>query len=537
MKTQISKLLSELYALDPELAKKEPELTKILTEMLTQKPDTRFDENFRAQLRQKLSAEIVKSKPVARAGIDWKGILAGFLAGGSAIALASYLLLPSIVPTSGPIVPTSGPIVPVSAPVVQSTPEKAGEKAPVLAVNSIDFGFSAEKISKAAFGSISHVSGGDKNATMSSERSVSPSATSSSISSNMMRKEPPLSNSVPIPSTPEGSPKMMGDSRPEMMPPYLQKVYSYTYAGTGYAFKDTQLSVLQKKKNTMSAVETDAFLKNFNVSSIDLAQFSKLKINNITLAETQEYGMSLYIDFVEGTIGLSKNWNLWPQAKCTEGKCQTTQIGEMPSDEKSIEIAQKFVKTYGISTASYGKPIVNSEWRAQYEIAADKDYAYVPDSVSVIFPLGIDGKDVYEEYGQAKGMTVNIDVKTGRVTDVFGMEKLDFASSDYAVESDFSKILDMASKGGRNGYSYPVGDSETPDVVKIPLGEPELIYEHLYDYQDGNGVEYLVPALKFPVMQAPKDGEYFQKTVIVPVIAEFFTNQNGPILYRNEMPQ
>ena len=66
MKTQISTLLSELYELDPELKKREFELTNILAEMLKQKPDTHFDENFRKELRLKLDSEMNRLKQHSR---------------------------------------------------------------------------------------------------------------------------------------------------------------------------------------------------------------------------------------------------------------------------------------------------------------------------------------------------------------------------------------------------------------------------------------------------------------------------------------
>lgn len=80
MKTQIAKLLAELYVLDPELIKKESELTVILTEMLNNKPDTHFDENFRKELKSKLYAEMKRMKHHTSSRINWKSIIAGFLA-------------------------------------------------------------------------------------------------------------------------------------------------------------------------------------------------------------------------------------------------------------------------------------------------------------------------------------------------------------------------------------------------------------------------------------------------------------------------
>lgn len=78
MQTQISKLLAELYQLDPVLAQKEAELVKILTEMLKNKPNAQLDDSFRKELKSKLSAEISATQRTT-SSISWKHIFAGFL--------------------------------------------------------------------------------------------------------------------------------------------------------------------------------------------------------------------------------------------------------------------------------------------------------------------------------------------------------------------------------------------------------------------------------------------------------------------------
>lgn len=316
-----------------------------------------------------------------------------------------------------------------------------------------------------------------------------------------------------------------------------QKSYIYSYSGAEYTVKDTQMSVLQKKKGSMSSDETANFLKNFKISSLDLAKFSDLQVSNITMSENHEYGLNLAIDFAEGTINLSKNWNLWPQRKCDANGCPMTRIEDIPADAVAIASAEKFVKNYKINTDSYGAPYVINDWRVEYNRTTDKSLVYIPDSLTVMFPLVIDGKKVYESYGQAKGMSVIIDVASGRISDVYGMEKLNFESSEYATETDFAKILEVVKKGGRNRYTTMPFYEEGATVTKVDviLEEPELIYTHMYDYQNGTAKEYLVPALMFSTKQEPKVGEYFQKNIIVPIIKDFFEGTNEPMLYKQEI--
>lgn len=87
MKTSINKLLQELYQIDPELQRQEAQIVKILEKMTLDKPDTHFDETFRNELKTKLLAEISDSRKMGKE-INWKAILTGFFAGGSAIGFA-----------------------------------------------------------------------------------------------------------------------------------------------------------------------------------------------------------------------------------------------------------------------------------------------------------------------------------------------------------------------------------------------------------------------------------------------------------------
>lgn len=542
MKTQITQLLSELYQLDPELQKQEPQLIRILEKMTANKPDTHFDEAFRSELKTKLLSEIAHSKTTDR-GINWRAVFAGFLAGGSAISFAAYAIIQSLTPMA------------------TVAPETNTSTVGTLAVNTIDFGFKKSEKGDAAFGTLAtagasqEAKGGGGTRMMAPERTnvsaVPPNAAPSPVVAPVApvaTMAPAATSAAPVagtaatdaataaPGAGMASKMMATENARIMMPPFEQKVYKYVYSGSGFTVKDAQMSVLQKKKNSMTADEAQGFLKNFKISSIDIGHFSALKLNSMSLLEDREYGLGLNLDFMEGTLSISKNWAKWPQESCQNGVCPTAKLEEVTPDEKALEIANKFFKDYKINLSSYGTPYVNNDWKKEYEKAADKSTAWVPNAVSIVYPLVIEGKTVYEEYGQPKGINVSIDVKTGLVTDVYGMEKLDFDSSNYATETDTAKILEVAQNGGRSWNYGPIGLAQPEKVttVDVRLGEPEMTYVHLSDYQDGTSKDYLVPALVFPVLDQPKEGEYFQDKVIVPVIREFFTRKNSPIMYMKE---
>lgn len=520
MKPQFKKILEELYELNPELQAKETELLQILTEMVSHRPDATFDEAFKSELKQKVLRQIQNEKFDAKTTSNWKNILIGFIVGSGSIAFASFAIFQTLTPTG----PVSTPLVPAPQPTT-------------VAVAPINFGLTTEVKPNGAFGALRQ-----------SETHAAPqkiaNASARSYAGGMM-----ATSAAPV-TTPESSTarttepatvssKMVADdARHGMIPPFEQKIYNYAYSGTGYTFIDKELAVYLKNKVGMNSSEAASLLSGFKLSNIDMSKFSSLIVNNISIVEDKQNGLSINLDFNEGTMYLGKNWAKWSQPNCSDEACyaaNAVKISDIPADSKALETVAKFIKDYKIDVSAYGKPFVNNDWKTQYDAAADKTTAYVPESVTVVYPFMIGGNMVYESYGQPRGITVNVDVKTGLVSDVSGIEKLNFSSSKYAVEGDFKKILEIAAKGGRSQYQYPMPASTEENkitTINVSLGEPTLIYTYIYEYKDGKSSEYIVPALSFPVTQKLKDGEYFQDKIIVPVIKDFYEINNPPIMYR-----
>ncbi len=73
MKTNVKKILDELYVLDPGLKNKEVQLLKILNEMVANKPDIHMDAAFKEELHQKIMTEIAHEK-MNRSSMTWQTI-------------------------------------------------------------------------------------------------------------------------------------------------------------------------------------------------------------------------------------------------------------------------------------------------------------------------------------------------------------------------------------------------------------------------------------------------------------------------------
>jgi hypothetical protein len=126
-------------------------------------------------------------------------------------------------------------------------------------------------------------------------------------------------------------------------------------------------------------------------------------MSNLSFVEDQDFGYSVTIDFQNGNIGMYQNWTKWPQQKCDSNGCEElSKITEkdIPSDEEFIRIGDEFLAKYGIDRSLYGAPKVDGAWRIMYARAMkESQEAYIPDQYTVSYPLALEGKKLYEEYG------------------------------------------------------------------------------------------------------------------------------------------
>lgn len=120
------------------------------------------------------------------------------------------------------------------------------------------------------------------------------------------------------------------------------------------------------------------------------------------------------------------------------------------------------------------------------------------------------------------------------VTSVGPLQKLKLTKSLYDTESDTKKISEYVSK--MFGYNY-YGEGQQVKKVDVTLANPTLVYMRKYSVvgtKSQEYSEYLVPALKFEVVNKP--AEYYNSdSIIVPIAKDFFED-NTDMGYPMPMP-
>jgi len=470
---EIKSILDELYQIDQSFKQYEKQLIKIINQMLNNKPDTKFDENFRRELKLKLLQRAEELSKKKTTGFFYP-ILYFFTARRFAYFAAGTLIILLI-------------LIPII-----SKNQKTG--------SLISFIPTFERVGNAAFGDLQSGSSGSSNAD-----ATAPEA--------------------------QGQPKGLGGggggsasgSASMIMPPYFVN-YRYVYKGE-LKLDQNQVEVLKRLKGTASSQEINNLLGTLNFGLADLSSFSGAQADNLTFNQDQDFGYSIFISFTEGRINIYEYWPSWNQ--CFKNNCviNPLKITDLPTDSVLIDLADNFVREHNINLENYGQPQVQDLWRLAYQDSTAQADFYIPDSQTVVYPLIINNQPVYDDSGNPYGLSVNINVRQMKVSGVSEITTQNYQASSYEAETDAAKILSIVERGGLYGW-YAGGDN----VVDVELADPQLGYYKYWSYNNetGQSDELLVPALIFPIKERPLDPNFYRQNVVVPLVKSILDNYNQP---------
>jgi len=533
-------ILAELYVLEPSLKQHEPELIKLISKFEDIKPDTKFDAAFAARLK----AEILSQKRIIETE-NKKGIFnLDFMNKKIYITAGSLVVISLII-----FIYTSGH---KNTGNINYIAESNRDNKTVLDKNNS--GQAITKLAAGAFGDLSllnntaapvasvgemgsgiaansaaHVDKvvAKRNGIMSENKStlaVAPSVTPGSVSAGQSTKI------ISGPMRAVGSEKMI----------VPQVSFKYVYKGEALELKETSSDVYRRLKgNSQTAQELAGLISQANFPDFDIKSFSNLSMTNLSFAENKDKGLMVNLDFVEDNLNISENWDKWKipeRDACGDNQsCWDSfrlKISDVPSDKDAIAMADSFLQAHQINLEHYGAPQVDNTWRDDYNKTEDKTNYYIPEYLSVVYPLQLNGSSVLNQNGSYAGISVSLNLLKKAASGLSGLTPYNYESSSYELETNSDNIIKIAENGGWN-HSY-FGSAEK--VETIELGTPTKSYVQLNKYTDGRNDELLVPALVFPVTKAPDSPYYYGgKFVVVPLVKEMIKDINDqpvPILYK-----
>jgi hypothetical protein len=289
--------------------------------------------------------------------------------------------------------------------------------------------------------------------------------------------------------------------------------YRFRYSGDPIVLTASTVDVLQRTPGTRVAV---AELGLPDLGLLQLSTFPNSTVQNLTVVQKDGYLVSL--DLENGTVSVSDTTS-------RDVILQAEGSTEALPDAELLRIAETFVTTHGIAVTAYGKPEVSAATTIAYT-AGVRDSMLRPDfampDAAVLYPLVVDGRSVYSSWGEKIGMTVNINLRTKRVTGLYNLTTQNYQSSAYAAETDPAVIVKVAERGGVYGFA----SDATDPVTEIQLGTPERVWAWLSRYENGKNLDLLVPALRFPINKPPAG---FQSAVVVPLAKDLVAPEPMPV--------
>lgn len=475
----IKKLLEELYAIDPSLRAREAELKPVVAKLLADKPEVHLDHTFLEQLKQTLLTKPFRmSEPTKTM---WPRL--ALFAGGFAVL--------AIVVTV-----TRNPSMSVQSSTVRS-------------------------LSANAFGSLNGPTSPGSQSSSETVASPAPTALRAGGGAPMMAAatDAAVTN---VGYAVGGSTGSVG----KMMiapAPYVQ--YKLVYKGEPLTLGDETVKVYRRVQPTSGQTKLAGALGAIRFGGLDLGSFGSADVTSFELVDGSDEGYIINVNVRDGVININQNWQTW--YPCANGICPERaplSASDVPSNEKLVDIANAFLQKHGLDTAVYGKPEVeNTNYGRPMpmtkELSVVSSPAYINDSVVVMYPVKVDNQEAVDTGGTKTGLRVTIDLRKQKVSSVWPIQDSQFESSAYAAVTDAKSVIAIAE---RNGYWY---NDPAAKVKEISLGTPTRVLVQHYVYNGMTSLELYVPALAFPVMNAPEG--YYQKTIIVPLAKELLEQQYG----------
>jgi hypothetical protein len=488
-KAELNTVLQELYSWDPKLKKREKELIDLINKMIESIPDTKFDASFAESLKQNLmSQEILlnnNDKPIRNYLLfNFKNMNRKLYAITGSVAIVGVVALFLIVNK-----------IPVN---------KINKSSLVKNASSVQI----VKSNPGAFGALKTLSTSGNAASVGQESALKTSGAGGA--------------GMAVATAPTNFAARTMDSASSKMIVAPMYSYKFEYKGDPLELKEETGTVYRRIKgdgslssNLNSLIGTETF------GPINLNSFSNLKTGNISLFEDKKLGLNINIDFNEENIYIGENWQKWQSGRDNCGDNQACwdsfrlKITDIPDDGKLITMANNFISDHNINLEHYGEAVVDNNWRSGYEIAENKNDFYVPEYSNLVYPLIVNDQKVYDQSGNLDGLRVTINLLQNAVSSVSNLMPYRYETSDYPLETNSDKILGLAVKGNTIYYYNNGGQKE----ITLELGTPTKSLIRYYRYTNNINEELLVPALIFPVNNAPAN-YYGSKFITIPLVKE-----------------
>lgn len=485
MTKQLQDILEELYKLDPSFKAHEEKLAGILNELIASKPTITINEQFAQDLRHKLTVHGQMLSELEPKHKTMRFAKFYYLAGGLAVIAVAVLGTQAYngklsIQNKESVTTDVGALLGKETKIAQLKPQAFGN------LNAVNF--------------VSGKGGGGGNGGVTQDTMMNPASSKIAVGQG-------------------GGADI-----------YAPVNYVFKYTGEKFTIPETEMNVYKRIKNDAGDAGS-ALLSGLNFGLLNLNKFTNKKMDTVTFVEDKPYGYTVMVNFRESSVNINENWQTWPMPtqNCKDEQCflnAQLKPDQVPDNEQVINIANNFLSTYGISTSDYGQPVVQDAWRAQLLSARVPSQLYIPDIMSVIYPLILDGKTVYDEGGTPSGLVTNVNIRFNKASGLYDLTNRSYETSAYATETDTARLLKLAETGNFRGY--PAYSDPNTKTQTLELGTPTISFSRVWKYDNNSSEELYVPALIFPITKNSTTQPYYQTNIVIPLIKEVLDQAPQP---------
>lgn len=508
---KIEKLIAELLELEPELRGREKELKAVLEGLVNLDEYVKIDPVFRSRLKKQLLEKFkTKESPVFGGGI-FSTLLESFTMKKINIAISAVVLVALGATASGLYVGSRTSSQSISG----------------VSVFNKEMAISAQ--GKNAFGSLnsanSNLGGRGAGGNANIGNVVAPQSANFAAESLTVAADNSAKVAVDRPaSRPQSGGGGTADAKIGILP---YTPFKYVYKGESLVIDQTEGEVFKRVKDLNAGGSIANLLRSVSFGLLDMGKFRNTRAQSFTLVEDRENGYMVTVNPEEGNVYINQNWQRWnnPMSLCRDQACfdrNKLKESDVPSDSELISISNQFLKEYGINSSVYGQPQILKYWQDPVALSSGQEI-YIPDMVNVVYPLKLKNQIVLDEGGNASGLNVSVDIRQKRVSAVSDLSSQDYQSSNYALETDSTRLVKFAT-----GEIFPAPQerSATPSS-EVYLGTPTQELVRTWTYNDNQNQELFVPALVFPVTgSSSKDATYHPKFIVVPLVKEILDQRS-----------
>ena len=516
-KEKIDRIINDIVKLDPELEKAKKDLYKFVEKFINNLPNPEMDDDFESKLKSVLINKINDMKKEKEKNV---------------VVFERNVFFKKLAYSLGAILIAAVIIIPTAQHLKNSS--VSGPEDSTLIIT---------RLSDNAFGDNFYQESANEMSSPEDTRSDSVSLTIGSEASETYYVDGGAGAGL----KPNDGAMILGmgsaDSRNDIttsdvsiMPIFDYPSFEFVYVGDDLSsiIADTEkLDVYKRSQFNNNHASLLKSITSIGTDLMDLSKFnnSQTRVSNFSLNEERDFGYIVNYNSQNGNLSMYQNWQKWPQpfANCYDANCygaNELRYSDILSNEKSIEIAEKFMKDYNINRSIYGEAKIAYDFFTAYEESDDKSNIYIPEETTVIFPYIIDGNEVVDEGGSAYGLTISVSSRHSKVTSMHNLLPNNYQVSAYNIVRDANRIKEIAEQGGLNYYR----DNNSEKVITVSLGTPTMVLSrhHIYDSRKGQGEEIYVPALSFPVIELSEPTNFYSRSnIVIPLISELIDNNQG----------